>query len=486
MFANRIRALMVILLIAGLASFYDFLLFFDGYRSWLASNPQLSAPFVLFAVPYVVIGRNLLGLIGSVYAPLALAGLIFRAGLIRSAIAAAASLQIGAAALLVLTFGSLSKMEDALLYVIFAAMVMLWSNGAEAKKAFAPAGAPEVKAQSWPFLFFLSRGFFLIAAFAGYIAAAYYVTSPPPAAEVYERPRELKISGDYRTIYKYSVFVPEGYKMQNAAASASAPPAFPKNLEFTCILTKGDDRIIISDNRGEAMDRLKSFALFFRQPSEREFLRTIANERIGVITLALKRVFGSIFNREALTPHFTGFCSDGPRPSSGGGLRPGRSREFTLWDRDASNSVMAVFIGSTAAFDASVMSAVVSTLKLEDRIKSAADYYADGVKLYGEGLAEEAKYSFASALYYNFSDYASHYYIARCFHETGASDSAVVFHLNNAVKMISSNRFFAAGSGAASLKPLAGPADIKSAMEELSKLIAPAAATAVPAPGFFF
>lgn len=486
MFSSRVRALMVILLIAGLASFYDFLLFFDGHRSWLASSPQLNAPLVLFAVPYAVIGRNLLSLIGSVYAPLALAGLIFRAGVIRSTIASAASFQLGAAAMLFLLFGSLSKMEDALLYVVFAAMVSLWASGAEAKKAFAPAAAPEVKAAAWPFFFFLNRGFFLAALFAGYIAAAYYVSSPPPAAEVYERPRELKISGEYRTIYKYSVFVPEGYKMQNAAASAAAPPAFPKNIEFICVLTKGDDRIIISDNRGEAVDRLKSFALFFCQPSEREFLRTVASERVGVITLALKRVFGTIFNREALTPHFTGFCSDGPRPSSGGGLRPGRSREFTLWDRDASNSVMAVFSGSTAAFDAPVMSAVVSTLKLEDRIKSASDYYAEGVKLYGEGRAEEAKYSFASALYYNFSDYASHYYIARCFHETGASDSAVVFHLNNAVKMISANRFFTAGSGAAPLKPLSGTADIKSAMEELSKYFDAGAQTAVPLPGFFY
>ena len=231
------------------------------------------------------------------------------------------------------------------------------------------------------------------------------------------------------------------------------------------------------------MDRLKSFALFFRQPSEREFLRTIANERIGFITLALKRLFSGLFTREALTPHFTGFCADGPRPSSGGGLSPGYNLMFTLWDLDASNSVMAVFSGSTIAFDAPVISAVVSTLKLEDRVKSAADHYAAGVKLYGEGLAEEAKYSFAAALYYNFSDYAAHYYIARCFHDTGASDSAVVFHLNNAVTMISANRFF---TGPASLKPVTGPADIKSAMEELSKLIAPAAAPAVPIPGFFF
>lgn len=486
---------MVILLIAGLASFYDFLLFFDGHRSWLASSPQISAPLVLYAVPYAVISRNLLSLIGSVYALLALAGLIFRAGIIRSTIAAAASFQLFAAALLFAAFGSLAKLEDAILYVIFAAMVSLWSNGAEAKKAFAPAGAPEEKAAAWPFFFFLNRNFFLAAVFAGYIAAAYYLTSPPPSPAVYERPRALEVSGEYRTIYKYSVFVPEGYKMQNAAAaasasvSASAPLSAPNELEFICILSKGGDRILISDSRNGAIERLNGFAQFFGRPSVREFLHTIINERVGVITLTLRRVFGRMFAREALTPHFTGFCSDGlPRTSSDGGLRPGYGREFTLWDRDASNSVLAVFSGSTAVFDASVMSAVVSTLKLEDRVKSAADHHADGVKLYAGGRAEEAKYSFASALYYNFSDYASHYYIARCFHETGASDSAVIFHLNRAVAMISANRFFPAGSSA-SLKPLSGPADIKPAMEELSKLFDTAAKTAepsAPAPGFFY
>ncbi len=495
MFSSRVRALMIILLIAGLASFYDFLLFFDGHRSWLASGPQVDAPLIFYAMPFLAVSRNLLSLIGSTYAPLGLMGLFSRAALLRSAISAAAVLQIFAAALTFVVFGSLARVENALPHILFAVIAALWANGSEASKHFAPSAPAAAQAKS-PLSFggVFVRGCFFAAILIGYPAAAYYFVEPAPAPAVYERLRAMPVRGEYRTIYKYSVFVPEGYVMHSSASASPAPSGSEasagrggySNRYFGCVLGRGDDRILISDNRMPAMDKLRSFALFFGLPSGRDFLKAIVNERFGIVPLVLRRILRGVFNREAVTPHFTGFCS-ADRPSGPGGeFRPGFRREFDLWDGDASNSVLAVFSNSAAAFDEGVISAVVSTLKLEDRVKSAADYFSEGVKLYGSGRVEEAKYSFASALYYNFSDYSSHYYIARCFHETGASDAAVVFHLNNAVKMISANRFFTAGAGAAPLKPLSGPADIKSAMEELSKHFAAGAQTAAPLPGFFY
>lgn len=517
MFKDRVKAFMLIFVAVGLASFYDFLLFFDGHRSLLASFPTAGVPLVLFAIPYVAIAPHILSLFGSLYAPLAFAGLFVRASAIRTTISAVAVFQLVFAAVTFLVFGSLSQIEKAFLYIVFAVFAALWANGSEASKAFSSssAAAPPSVSRSpfWVVSFVFSARFLLPAAFAVYVAWSWHSVRPPEPA-VFERPRAVAVSGDYRTIYKYSVFVPAGYKMQTAAsvspglsggsssASASAslpapspssspasvtppPSSFPSaavsplDREFACVLTKGDDRIMITDNRGRLMDSLREFARFFYRADERDLLKAVVNERFGLASMAFKNIFRGSFAREAVTPYLSGFCSDGGPPPSAGARKPGYMREFTLWDGPSAHSVLAVFSTTSPAFDPAVMEAVVVSLRLEDRVKSAADYYASGVELYAAGRVEEAKYEFASALYYNFFDYASHYYIARCFRETGASDTAVMFHLNSAVTAITANRFFA---GRSSLEPLASPADIEPALAKLSGLIVPSSPLQTPVP----
>ncbi len=503
MFNDRLKIIILILIAAGLASFYDFVLFLDRHRSWLISNVYPDAPLVFYSIPFIVVSRHLLSLLSAVYALLGVAAIFMRTRLIYFMITALTNTILVIAAVLFIMFGALSRLEDAAIYVIFAAVIFLYFNLAEVRKRFdnkassPSSGAAASNSPLWIFSYIFSVNFLLILLYVIYLAAAYNSVRPAPAV-TYEKPRSIDLDGDYRTIYKYSVFVPAGYKMQTAVietaggksnqpgpfsarpAGGVMTPAVPSaSRDFICTLTKGDDRLMISDNRGRLMSELKKIAAFFYLDSERDFIKLLVNERFGIITMAVKRVMRDNFYGEALTPGFSGFYSNISKPPSG----REHYYELNLWDLAARNSVRVVFSPSSAAAGAGAVSdTVISTLSLENKVKSASDYYEEGVKLYGVRAVEEAKFSFMNAVYYNYGNYAAHYYLARCFHETGSSDSSVIVHLNYAIACITANRLLAEPHN---FKPVQDASGIASALAGLASFFGASAAPGVKS-GFFY
>ncbi|HOT77130.1 MAG TPA: hypothetical protein PK467_15170, partial [Candidatus Wallbacteria bacterium] len=439
MFADRVKILLLIILIAGLGAFYDFALFFDRYRFWLASNPQLSAPVVFYLFPFIAVSRNILSLAGSVYAVLGLAGIFFRTARVHSLIIGLARLHIGLAVTTFLIFGSISRPESGSLYIVFSILVYAAFSRADVKKSF---GCPEPPPSGAAYRLFsavFSANTLAIVLTAAYLTAAarYYEI---PAKAVYPKLSKVSAAGTYRTIFKYNVFVPAGYVMQSAVtefvkndtprgqAAFSNKKSVSAGREFVCVLSKGGDRIYISDNRNYLMSELKNFALFFGLTSEREFLKVVVNERYGIIIKAIQRIFRKYFDREAETPYFKGFCSGGERPGSGSVYRSGHYFQFTLWadsaaeasgasaqrpDGDTQDGLSISFNASAGSFDRTLMETVISTVRPEDRLKSSSSYCEEGLELYKAGDVEGAKFSFASSIYYNYANYAAHYYLAR-------------------------------------------------------------------------
>lgn len=510
MFNDRLKIIILILIAAGLASFYDFILFLDRHRSWLTSNVYPDAPLVFYGIPFIVVSRHLLSLLSSVYAFLGVAAIFMKTRLIYFMITALTNTILAMAAVLFIMFGALARLEDAAIYVIFAAVIFLYFHLAEIRKRF-DHNASSVSSQSslssspgeagsnsplWIFSYIFSVNFLLILLYVIYLAAACNLVRPAPVVN-YEKPRSINLEGDYRTIYKYSVFIPAGYKMQTAVIETAGgkknqsglsfdrpggvlTPAIPLvSREFICTLTKGDDRIVISDNRGRLMSELKKIASFFYLESERDFIKLLVNERFGIITMAVKRVVRDNFYGEASSPDFSGFYSNIFRPPAG----REHYYELNLWDSTAQNSVRAVFSPSSAAADAGAVSdTVISTLALENKVKSASDYYEEGVILYGARAVEEAKFSFMNAIYYNYGNYAAHYYLARCFHETGSSDSSAIVHLNYAITSITANRL---QPDSYNLKPVQDASGIPPALAGLASFFGASAAPGVRS-GFFY
>ncbi|HOD42191.1 MAG TPA: hypothetical protein PKW98_12510 [Candidatus Wallbacteria bacterium] len=469
MFADRVKILLLIIIIAGLGAFYDFALFLDRYRLWLVSNPQINVPVVFYFFPFIAVSRNLLGLTGSVYAVLGFAGMFFRTARVHSLIIGLAQLNIGMAAVNFLLFGSISKPENGALYIIFSILAYAAFNRADVKKSF---GCPEPPPSGAAYRFFsavFNVNTLAIVLTAAYLTAAarYYEI---PAKAVYPALSKVSAAGTYRTIFKYNVFVPAGYVMQSAvteflkndkpqgASAFSNKKSVSAGREFICVLSKGGDRIYISDNCNYLMSELKNFALFFGLASEREFLKILVNERYGIIIKAIQKIFRSFFNREAETPYYKGFSSDGERPGMGSVYRSGHYFQFTLWANSAAEAEAVSFnsggpdcdggLGisfnaSAGAFDRSLMETVISTIRPEDRLKSSVSYFDEGLELYKNGDIEGAKFSFANSIYYNYANYGAHYYLARCFYESGRTDSAIIFHLNAAISNAARNGVFA-------------------------------------------
>jgi tetratricopeptide (TPR) repeat protein len=78
---------------------------------------------------------------------------------------------------------------------------------------------------------------------------------------------------------------------------------------------------------------------------------------------------------------------------------------------------------------------ILSSIKLQDQpIKSDKEYFEGGLMLFNEGYFEEAKFSFASALYLNWSDPRYHFYLGQAFLNTEGLNSAKV-HLKHAIKL---------------------------------------------------
>jgi hypothetical protein len=497
MFNDRLKIIILILIAAGLASFYDFLLFLDRHRSWLISNPYPDAPLVFYSIPFVVVSRHLLSLLTSVYALLGAAAIFIRTRAVYFMITALTNAILLIAAVLFIMFGGLARIEDAAIYIIFAAVIFLYFNLAEVKNRFDNKAAPQSGASGSNsplrvFSYIFSINFLLILLYVSYIAAAYNLVRPAPAVN-YEKPRSMQLDGDYRTIYKYSVFIPAGYKMQtavietaggkNASGRSSGRPAggimtpamAAASREFICTLTKGDDRLMISDNRGRVISELRKTAAFFYLESEREFIKLLVNERFGIVTMTVKKLMRDNFYGEASSPDFSGFYSDISRPPAG----REHYYELNLWDASAQNSVRAAFSPSSTAAGAAVADTVISTLALENKVKSASDYHEDGVALYGAGALEEAKFCFMNAIYYNYSDYTAHYYLARCFYETGSSDSSAILHLNYALACVSANRLLPESHN---LKPVLDASGIAPALAGLASFFGPASVR----PGFFY
>jgi len=251
-----------------------------------------------------------------------------------------------------------------------------------------------------------------IAVFAGMWFEYGYNNIPKLQEAVYQSKDEDFYLKDYsRTFFplKYTLALPKNITFHNVVKDDEGA--------INIVLTNHKKYFIGLNSQSFLMQMLSDMKNILGYDSHYHFAKKLYSERYGMIFTLFRSLSINNINKveEAEINNVDGFVE-----------KSDCGREFHLFRNNnliGSGSIRSC--KSCGGLSQQQMDEIIGSIKYQDKpVKSAQEFFEDGLRFYNGGDIEKAKLSFASALCLDWENSQYHYYLGDCFFQDESWDSA--------------------------------------------------------------